>query len=132
MSKLSNIRSMMLYIYWNLYMTKLYSKNRESYHSFIIYISCSVCEFFFILRFLHVKWCRLKFLIIMYCQWSFFNKLFSYFKVTVMFFLTASLYTLWMHRHLDWLYSVYWIFRIIKSLLYVWTVQSVQFSHKLM
>ncbi len=55
MSELFNIKSMMLYIYWDLYVTELYSKNKESYYSFIIYINCSVYEFFFILRSSHVK-----------------------------------------------------------------------------
>ena len=132
MSELFNIRSMMLHAYWDLYVTKLYSKSRESCHLFIIYISYSVCKFFFTLRLLYVEWCRLKSLTIMCCQWSFFSKSFSYFKVTMMFFLTASLYTLWIHKHLNWLCSVYWIFKVIKSLLYVWTVQSVQFSYELM
>ena len=132
MFKLSSIRSMMLYTCWDLYVTELCSKSRENCHLFIIYISCFVCEFFFIFKFLYVEWCRLKSLTIMCCQWSFFSKLFSYFKIAMMFSLTASLYTLWMHKHLNWLYSVYWIFKIIRFLLYVWTVQSAQFSYKLM
>ena len=55
MFKLFNIKSMMLYIYWDLYVTELYSKNRESYYSFIICINCFVCKFFFTFRLLYVE-----------------------------------------------------------------------------
>ncbi len=55
MFKLFSIRFMMLYIYWDLYVIKLCSKNRKSCYSFIIYISYFIYEFFFILKFFHVK-----------------------------------------------------------------------------
>ena len=55
MFKLSNIKSMMLHTYWDFYVIKFYNKNRESCHSFIIYINCFIYEFFFTLRLSHVK-----------------------------------------------------------------------------
>ncbi len=45
----------MLYIYWDLYVIKLYSKNRESCYSFIIYINCFIYEFFFTLKSFYVE-----------------------------------------------------------------------------
>ena len=55
MFKLFNIKSIMLYTYWDLYVTKLYNKSKESCNSFIIYINCFIYEFFFIFRSSYVK-----------------------------------------------------------------------------